>query len=254
MKGTALENKTVQLKINRRNKTDSKSYWQEFKIPYKEHLNVIACLQEIQRNPVSQSGETVNPVTWDCNCLEEVCGSCTMVINGKVRQACTALIDSLEQPVVLEPMSKFPVVRDLQVDRSRMFENLKKVKAWVEIDGTHDIGEGPIMSDKIRAQRYSLSECMSCGCCLEACPQFSLSNEFMGAATFSQVRLFNLHPSGAMLKEERLEALMGKGGIADCGNAQVCVEVCPKNIPLTESIADIGRQTSLQILKALFMK
>ena len=124
MKGTALENKTVQLKINRRNKTDSKSYWQEFKIPYKEHLNVIACLQEIQRNPVTQSGETVNPVTWDCNCLEEVCGSCTMVINGKVRQACTALIDSLGQPVVLEPMSKFPVVRDLQVDRSRMFENL----------------------------------------------------------------------------------------------------------------------------------
>jgi len=51
-----------------------------------------------------------------------------------------------------------------------------------------------------------------------------------------------------------LEAVMGKGGIADCGNAQVCVEVCPKNIPLTESIADIGRQTSLQILKALFMK
>jgi succinate dehydrogenase / fumarate reductase iron-sulfur subunit len=57
-----------------------------------------------------------------------------------------------------------------------------------------------------------------------------------------------------MLKEERLEAVMGKGGIADCGNAQVCVEVCPKNIPLTESIADIGRQTSLQILKNLFMK
>jgi len=177
-----------------------------------------------------------------------------MLINGKVRQACTALIDSLEQPVILEPMSKFPVVRDLQVDRSRMFENLKKVKAWVEIDGTHDIGEGPIMSDKVRAQRYALSECMSCGCCLEACPQFSLTNNFMGAATFSQVRLFNLHPSGSMLKEERLDAVMGEGGITDCGNAQVCVEVCPKSIPLTESIADIGRQTTLQTLKNIFMK
>jgi succinate dehydrogenase / fumarate reductase iron-sulfur subunit len=57
-----------------------------------------------------------------------------------------------------------------------------------------------------------------------------------------------------MLKEERLDAVMGKGGVADCGNAQVCVEVCPKNIPLTESIADIGKHTSLQILKTLFMK
>ena len=57
-----------------------------------------------------------------------------------------------------------------------------------------------------------------------------------------------------MLKEERLDAVMGKGGVADCGNAQVCVEVCPKNIPLTESIADIEKHTSLQILKNLFMK
>ena len=140
MKGKAVNKKTVNLKIKRQDKPDAKTYWQKFTIPYKERLNVIACLQDIQRNPTTQSGETVSPITWDCNCLEEVCGSCTMVINGKVRQACTALVDSLEQPIVLEPMSKFPVVRDLQVDRSRMFENLKKVKAWVEIDGTHDIG------------------------------------------------------------------------------------------------------------------
>ena len=245
---------SVKLKIKRQDKTNAKTYWQEFTIPHKERLNIIACLQEIQRNPLTASGKTVNPVTWDCNCLEEVCGSCTMVINGKVGQACTALVDSLRQPITLEPMSKFPVIRDLQVDRSRIFKNLKKVQAWIEIDGTHDIGEGPIMSDKVRAQRYALSECMSCGCCLEACPQFSLSNKFMGAATFSQVRLFNLHPSGSMLKEERLESVMGEGGIADCGNAQVCVEVCPKNIPLTESIADIGKQTSLQILKNILMK
>ena len=249
-----MNEKTVKLKIKRRDKPDTKTYWQEFVLPYQERLNVIACLQAIQADPTTHLGETVNPVTWDCNCLEETCGSCTMLINGKVRQACTTLIDSLEQPVVLEPMSKFPVIRDLQVDRSRMFENLKKVKAWVEIDGTHDIGEGPVMSDKVRAQRYALSECMSCGCCLEACPQFSLTNNFMGASTFSQVRLFNLHPSGSMLQEERLDAVMGEGGITDCGNAQVCVEVCPKSIPLTESIADIGRQTTLQTLKNIFMK
>ena len=76
----------------------------------------------------------------------------------------------------------------------------------------------------------------------------------MGAATFNQVRLFNLHPTGIMNKEERLDAIMGEGGITDCGNAQVCVEVCPKNIPLTESIADIGRQTSWQMIKNILIK
>ena len=76
----------------------------------------------------------------------------------------------------------------------------------------------------------------------------------MGASTFNQVRLFNLHPTGSMNKEERLDAVMGEGGITDCGNAQVCVEVCPKNIPLTESIADIGRQTSWQLIKNILIK
>ena len=82
------------------------------------------------------------------NCLEEVCGACSMVINGKPRQSCTALIDQLEQPIRLKPMKTFPVVRDLQVDRSRMFNALKRVKAWIPIDGTYDLGPGPRMPEK----------------------------------------------------------------------------------------------------------
>lgn len=249
-----MKNDTIRLKIKRQDSPEVKSYWENYELPYHPFSNVISCLQEIQRNPVTAEGQTVNPVVWDCNCLEEVCGSCTMVINGKVRQSCTALVDNLEQPIILEPMSKFPVVRDLQVDRTRMFENLKKVKAWIPIDGTHDIGEGPTIHDKQRAIAYTLSECMTCGCCLEACPQFTKDNDFLGAATFSQVRLFNMNPIGSMHQEERLEALMGQGGITDCGNAQVCVEVCPKKIPLTDSIAEIGRETTLQAVKDLFWK
>lgn len=244
----------IKLKIKRQDKPDSKPYWQEFDVPYKNHANVISCLQEVQKNPQTADGKDALPVVWECNCLEEVCGACTMVINGRVRQACTALVDNLDLPIILEPMSKFPVVRDLHVDRSRMFENLKKVKAWIDVDGTYDIGEGPIIPEKQRAKAYVLSECMSCGCCLEACPQFTLNNNFMGASTFSQVRLFNMHPTGAMNKEERLDAITGEGGLTDCGNAQVCVEVCPKKIPLTESIADMGRQTTLHLLKKLILK
>ena len=49
------------------------------------------------------------------NCLEEVCGACSMVINGRARQSCSAIVDQLEQPIRLEPMNTFPVIRDLQV-------------------------------------------------------------------------------------------------------------------------------------------
>ncbi len=242
----------VLVKIKRRENPQSAPYWETFELPNKPFANVISVLQDIQRNPVNIGGVRVKPVVWDCNCLEEVCGSCTMVINGRVRQACAALIDSLEKPVTLEPMSKFPAVRDLQVDRSRMFRDLQQAHAWIDIDGTHDIGEGPVIDQDTRHKAYELSQCMTCGCCLESCPQYTLDNNFLGPAVFSQARYFNMHPTGAMHKDKRLEPLIKEGGIANCGNAQNCAAVCPKHIPLTESIAEIGRQTTFYLLKKLF--
>ena len=75
----------------------------------------------------------------------------------------------------------------------------------------------------------------------------------MGPAPLGQARLHNSHPTGAYFKEERLHALMEPGGIADCGNAQNCVKVCPKDIPLTEAIGQLGRQTTVQWLRDLFV-
>ena len=122
------ENKTVKFIITRQDSPNSAPYEEEFEVPYRPNMNVISALMEIRRNPVNAKGQDTTPVTWDMNCLEEVCGACSMVINGKPRQSCSALIDQLEQPIRLEPMKTFPVVRDLQVDRSRMFDALKKVK------------------------------------------------------------------------------------------------------------------------------
>ncbi|HDC8907179.1 TPA: succinate dehydrogenase iron-sulfur subunit, partial [Staphylococcus aureus] len=101
--------KTVKLIIKRQDTSDSKPYEETFEIPYRENLNVIACLMEIRRNPVNIKGEKTTPVVWDMNCLEEVCGACSMVINGRARQSCSAIVDQLEQPIRLEPMNTFPV-------------------------------------------------------------------------------------------------------------------------------------------------
>src|SRR5438270_11147220 len=132
--------KIVELHIRGRANPDSDPYWEQFEIPYRPNLNIISCLMEIQKNPVTQAGKATTPPVWHMNCLEQVCGICTMVINGRARQSCSALVDNLEQPIKLEPMSKFPNVRDLVVDRSQMFDHLRRVNAWVELDGTHDMG------------------------------------------------------------------------------------------------------------------
>jgi succinate dehydrogenase / fumarate reductase iron-sulfur subunit len=247
-------NNTVLIKIKRQNGPDSKSYWEEFEVPYRPGMNVISALMDIALNPTTRQGKASTPITYDSNCLEEVCGSCTMRINGRVRMACSALIDNLEKPVRLEPLIKFPVVRDLAVDRSVLFENLKRVKAWVPIDGTYDLGSGPRLLPEEQEAAYPLSRCISCCCCMEACPQFNEQTGFVGAAAISQVRLFNTHPTGKALKRERLTALMGDGGIHECGYAQNCVEVCPKDIPLTKSISEVGREVMKQAIGDLFRK
>src|SRR5450755_171604 len=141
----------VRLEVQRQDGPGQPKYWQQFEVPWQPHMNVISALQEIQKHPKTASGEKVTPVVWECVCLEEVCGSCTMVINGKVRQSCTALVDQIApngETITLEPMTKFPLVRDLIVDRSRMFNDLKKVKAWIQLDGSYELGPGPRQSQE----------------------------------------------------------------------------------------------------------
>jgi succinate dehydrogenase / fumarate reductase iron-sulfur subunit len=235
--------KKVIVRVKRQSSPLSSSYWEEFALTWRPAMNVIICLRDIAENPVTRDGKKTTPISYDSNCLEEVCGSCAMLINGKARMACSALVEKLEQPIRLEPFSKFPVVRDLAVDRQFMFESLKRVKAWIPIDGTYDLGEGPRMAPETQEKAYKLSTCISCGSCLEVCPQITDTKPgaFVGAAIVSQVRLFNMHPTGEMHAKERINALMQPGGIQDCANAQNCVKACPKEIPLTESLAEINR-------------
>jgi succinate dehydrogenase / fumarate reductase iron-sulfur subunit len=262
----------VKLKIKRQDGPHAASYWQLFEVQWQPHMNVISALMEIQKRPVTASGERVTPVVWECVCLEEVCGSCTMLVNGRVRQSCSAMIDVLApggETIVLEPMTKFPVVRDLVVDRSRMFEDLKRVRAWIQIDGSHALGPGPRQSSENQETAYPLSRCMTCGCCLEACPQIQRAapgqgasepngafrgEPFVGPAAINQVRLFNLHPTGGMHAGERVDAVMGAGGIEDCGKAQNCAAVCPKEIPLVDSIATVNRAATRRMLLGWLLK
>lgn len=269
--------KRVRVRVLRQDVAGGESYWERFEVPYELNMNVISVLQKIAAQARSQDGRKVAPVAWDCSCLEEVCGSCTMLINGRTRMACSALVDRLlaeDAEIELRPMTKFPVVRDLVVDRGRLFRALERVKAWVPVDDSYDHGPGPRIAPEEQEDAYPLSECISCGCCTEACPQFTkievarrddesaedfekrrraaFDRAFVGPHAISQAMLFNSHPTGRMIADERLGALTSEGGIQMCGNAQNCVAVCPKKIPLTRSIARAGRAATVWAIKKLF--
>ena len=259
MAQTSETQNTIKVEIKRQPNPDAPATTEKFEVPYRPGMNITSLLGEIALNPVEVSGRATTPITYDSNCLEEICGSCAMLINGKAAMACSALVDKLtgpnkDQTITLAPLSKFPVIRDLAVDRSVLFENLKRVKAWVPIDGSYDLGPGPRQAPQIQEQRYPLSNCISCTICMEVCPQFNDATGFVGAATIAQAKLFNMDPSGAVLKEERLRALAGDGGIQECGFAQNCVQACPKQLPLTEAISDMGRDVFIQQVKDLFAR
>lgn len=232
-------------------------YWEEFELALEPMANVISGLLDIQRNPVNRKGETTTPISYESGCLEEVCGSCTMLVNGRPRQGCTALIaryieETGSNVITVAPMTSFPLVRDLVVDRSSMFNSLIKIQGWVDAGTTHDRGPGPAIDPAIQEERYVLSTCMTCGCCSEGCPQVNSHSSFMGPAPISQVRYFDDHPIGKLQEGKRLRALLEEGGVADCSNAQNCVQVCPKKIPLTESIALMGRAANRQAARDFF--
>ena len=269
---------TFEVRVLRQDRPQDASYWERFRLDYEPGLNITSVLQKIAVRPVTTNDRHVAPVAYEANCLEEVCGSCTMLINGQVRQACSALIDRLlaDNPglVELRPMSKFPVVRDRVVARGRPFRTLEKLHCWISVDGYYDQGPGSRQSPQEQETAYPLSQCMSCACCLEACPQYSkieltaqpgesaeqfadreqaaFDTAFIGAHANSQVVLMNSNPTGRMTASQRLDALIAPGGIQNCGKAGNCQVVCPKDIPLMTSWGRAGRATTLHTLKKLF--
>jgi len=241
------------VRIKRLGSPDGSPSWEEFELSFRPGMNIIIALQDIQKRPVTKDGRATTPVSWECSCLEEVCGACTMLVNGHPMQACTGLVDKLATPITLEPLSKFPVVRDLVVDRSIIFENFKKVRAWVTVDGTYEAGgSGPRVSQEQQQAAYPLARCITCGCCIEACPQVNPGSPFMGAAVLNQVTLITSYPTGWMNRADSLAEVRKSGGLADCGNAQNCARVCPKQIPLVDSIATLNRRAIVDGIKRWF--
>jgi succinate dehydrogenase / fumarate reductase iron-sulfur subunit len=223
--------------------------WEEFTVEVPEGGTVVSALLELQRSNGSSA-----PVAFEAACLENACGSCTMLIDGKARKACsTKLAEFSDRPIKLEPLSKFPVERDLIVDRSRIFGSLDRVRAFARAEGftrtgpTLPISPSLPISPTRQETSYALSRCTTCGACLEACPEYSARGSFVGASVLNQVRRFHHDALDSGEQAQLIDGVMVKGGIADCGKAQNCVEVCPVDIPLVDSIQHVARASTKRL-------
>ncbi len=189
-------------------------------------------------------------IAFEGECLEAVCGACAISINGRVALACSTLIGEVcdkQQRVRLAPMKKFPLIRDLVVDRSRIARMLSNVPVAGPATPGAVLAHTPHSATEA-LELAGLDQCHRCGACLEACPQYGMHSEFVGAATLHEVRVRNSAPGGKHERRERIEAMMAPGGVQHCGKAQNCVEVCPRDLPLVDSIQNVARETSKRLL------
>jgi succinate dehydrogenase / fumarate reductase iron-sulfur subunit len=234
----------VRLRIRRQDAADRPDTrrWEEHTVEGSPELTIAGALRQL---------ELVTPIAFEYGCLEGECGACAISVDGHVRQACTTRVEAAlgkRRSLVLEPLSKFPVVRDLIVDRAAERALRQRVSAWLDVDSEPDPSAAQRFEPGEQQRMLALSRCSECGACLEACPQFGEQTDFVGAATIANVHRLELHPIGKLGRRERLETLMAPGGVADCGKAENCVEVCPMDIPLVDSIQTLSRETSKHLL------
>jgi succinate dehydrogenase / fumarate reductase iron-sulfur subunit len=253
----------VTLRVQRQASPTAPPRWEGFTLQWRADLTVATCLAELRDraaaaasfgagDPGASPAERA-PIEWT-ECRGRCTGACAMRINGAARPACTTRIDALAPGVItVQPLMKFLVVCDLIVDREPMIANIEALRMGAGSAGSSGAGPATV-GDASGDPALAVARCTQCGLCLEACPQVNERSDYMGPAPIVHALLFNALPSGRATATRRLAAIMGRGGIADCGNAQNCVEICPERIPLTEALAALARQTTTQWFDGLLRR
>ena len=215
---------TYTLSILRHERGREHGFWQDFTYePASSGDTVATALTAINaRSPLlDASGNPARPVTWECSCLQKKCGACAMVIGGRPQLACNARLSGQKGSTIrVEPLRKFPVVEDLMVDRTILYENLKTIGLWLREDAD--------LVDRDRALAYEASGCIQCGCCLEVCPNFYAGGSFYGmAAVPVTTRLLTEMDRKAC---HDMICQYAKHFYAGCGKSLACRDVCPRGI------------------------
>lgn len=186
--------------------------------------------------------ELGNPVEYSCSCLQGICGSCAMVINGEPKLACQTFLKDEQivkeyNVITIEPLSKFPVIRGLKVDRSVLYDSMKKSKLWLESDAR--INENELDFE------YEMSLCLMCGCCCEACPNYDLA-DFVGAhIPVSASKLIGQEKDSQHVKE--IKKSYKSGFYNHCVKSLACEDSCPAGIPTQRAISRMNRKAVWRI-------
>ncbi|MBI2119478.1 MAG: succinate dehydrogenase iron-sulfur subunit [Elusimicrobia bacterium] len=223
----------VHLKIQRYNpEKDSKPYFKDYAVECEPTDRVLDALLAVK-------GTLDGSLTLRKSCAHGVCGSDGMRINGRNMLACKVLIKNVSQPIVVEPLKGFKIVKDLVVDMKQFFEKYVAVKPYLINQETSPEKER-LQSQKQQERFEDTTKCILCACCTTACPSFWSDPNYVGPASIVQAHRF-IFDSRDQGGEERLNLLNQREGVWRCRTIFNCVEACPREINITRAIGEIKR-------------
>lgn len=186
-------------------------------------------------------------IHYSSSCLQGLCGSCAMLINGWPKLACKTFINDevmtkYFHKITIEPLSKFPVVKDLIIDRSRIYESMNEAQQWLDEKARINLEDIPF--------EYEVSQCLMCGCCLESCPNYNGKDNFMGVVLpVSSSKILSQETNPEKVKMHR--QIHKKHFFNNCVKSLVCEDVCPMKIPTQRAISKMNQKSVWHIFHLL---
>ncbi len=203
---------------------DSKPRQQVYQVPFCDDMSVLQGLQHI-KDHIDGS------LTFRWSCRMAICGSCGMMLNGKPALACeTFLRDLLPGPVRVEPLSHFPIIRDLAIDQTDFLRKLESVKPYLMPAEDKPVADGTFLQTPAQMDDYyQFSQCINCLLCYAACPQYGLNPAFTGPGALALLQRYNADSRDAGTAE-RMPIVNAEDGAWGCTLVGYCSEVCPKAV------------------------
>lgn len=224
----------VQLKIQRFNPdTDTAPHFEDYTVEVEPADRVLDALLQVK-------GLMDGSLSLRKSCAHGVCGSDGMRINGRNMLACKVLVRSLAQPIVIEPMKGFKIIKDLVVDMKAFFEKYRQVQPYL-VNNDPAPQKERLQSEKQREKYEDTTKCILCACCTTACPSFWADPNYVGPAAIVQAHrfVFDSRDQGA---EERLDVLGNREGVWRCRTIFNCVDACPRGIDVTKAIGEVKKE------------
>jgi len=207
------------MRVNIKRYLNSKVWFEDFEVDFKEDETVLELLDRIKNIDSS--------VTFRAFCRSAICGTCAVKVNDKTVLACKTKVKDvlINNEIIIEPVDRAKVIKDLVVDHSYLEKAHKKHKLWFEGEN-NDLSRENLQTPAQHKMYEKQTDCILCMACYFECESLDYPNEFAGPFVFSKFFRFEFDSRD---KKERINEAKD-AGLLNCINCQKCIMVCPKGL------------------------